>query len=475
MSRQKMREEGEEEAIGPISAERVRGLAMELRAKAESLEQARGLLAEFEDGGAEHLNDEEAARMALAAIELGDDRMMRRICEVFPGWTGSELAQRTSVEENPVLAALMSAQGPRCWEAIDDFHGDAWSWEIGGWPMIMWAVAARSKEAVAALLEREERDQTRAKRSGPTRSGLLWSLERSERGPARSAIALAAQMGDEDWLDWILDRAREQEELRGRDWNPSHAEDWSECKALAVALFELAQEDLRIAKGESEGTRRASRERVCRRLSEEGFEPDGRHRGQTSALGLVAAIAETDAGRGWERRLRPALELALELGSMRKPKPPRRPPRPGAHALELAGWSLDADLETRLLKAGFEPGERGCFEEGAARSLAAMAASPEQGWSGGMEIIEQLGDRKALSLAERLEGVEGWAPGAMAGRWVKALWAAKKALEKGKEDRVEAIKKEGLAAMEALALSMDTKPDRHSEPQPRRDPAALRI
>lgn len=448
----------------------IKELALSIRERHESLGEGFELLEAFKKGSLMEVSDDQAASMVMAAIHQDDPRAVREICEEHPGWIGAEATGSASERENPALAALVSPHGTDCFEAMNNFYGDVWRWSADRWPMIHWAVAMRSEQAVRALMRCHGRDMRRWKDKSWGPLGIMWTIEdqaaRGASAPGRSAMCVAAQMGDGEWMERLIEMAREQESQLGREWDPEAAER-SGHKALTVALFESALDDLRQACGRSRGASPADRERTVETLLKAGFKPDGSGFDQTAAIKMIAAVvvaeqARAKSGMGGEpamipegempfKALLPGVRAAQKAGSMRSS--PFGDPKEGAGLLELAGWSLDAELEERLLQMGVEPEQEGWFEQGAVEALSEVIGKVEASYEqAGGEIRGMIGAIRLEKLGERLNRSE-WRPAKAAAMMVKAWVSQAWAREDKEEEEADPVRLDrACAALDEKAM-----------------------
>jgi hypothetical protein len=294
------------------------------------------------------LADETNARL-LEAVRSGCGREARRALEEGAGaWLSSRWAHNEDESSNPVLLALTVAGGLDALDEMDDWLGGVCDWSMGRWKPIHWACASRHAEAVRWCLDR-----------GASLSDQEKPSERSFL--ARSALAIVVQIGDSDWLMELLRMVRG---LGAEKWSQLLRQDGrgpGGVSAIGTALFQMAQADLDSPGGESGRWRRCAR-----LLARCGFQPDT---ASVVAAKLAGALAPDVDPPGDARMLRPAVDLALALGSGESDEPGA--PTTGSAPFDRAGWRLDAEWRESLLACGFEEGVHGCWGQAAASRLLA--------------------------------------------------------------------------------------------------------
>jgi hypothetical protein len=308
-----------------------------------------------EDGPSEvepsssQINDE-----MLMAVASGDTWSLRRAIERGASiWLGGPECQSDDPLLNPALAALLSPFGAQCIEEFDSFFGDMRNWTHGRWNSAHWAVATKNEPVLAWALG----GRSNKRWNGESGLSLLDAEQSSDSaigGARRSALALAAQMGDPQWLRRVIEISAE----RGADAAYLAKRDtWGSVSSLGVALFELA-DGLRQGQSSKE---LAGREACVKILFEMGFSPDS---SKAPAAKLCVALALPNPGqKALNKSMARAAKMALAMGSgaWEEQKP--------AGLYEAAGMALDLDWARALDLCGLSEPEDGSFALGASKRL----------------------------------------------------------------------------------------------------------
>lgn len=305
----------------------------------------------------------EANEKMLVAVAAGDVRSLRGAIELgAEAWLGCPQSVSDDPRVNPALAALLSPWGTRCMEEFDAFFGDTRRWVHGRWGCAHWAVATKNGEALAWALG--------GSRRGAGQAGLMQEEAESRGAPGgarRSALALAAQMGDPSWLARVIGAA----ELGGVGRAElARLDRGSSVSALGLAMFELAN-GARQGGSEKE---LAGRVACAETLFELGFPVDG---SKAAGAKLCVALAlRSLEGREPNRAMSKAARRAVEMGSgAREGLAP-------AGGYEAAGLALDVEWARALSLCGMsEPGD-GSFALGASKRMLLDLRAPRcsEGW-----------------------------------------------------------------------------------------------
>lgn len=362
-----------------------------------------------ESEGARAMDPEELHHAMMMAVASDDDRGLFRLIERHANlWLDSPHSQSAEPMENPALAALLSPHGTRCVEAFDAFFGDVRKWKFGRHGCVHWAVAFRNEHALAWALRPERSDRSYWNRH---RDRGLTLLDREEsarceepgrRGAAgRSALAVAAAMGDAAWLA----RALELSEESGKSVEDLAREDRSSpVSAIGVALFELAE----IARGGGDPERERGVLGCAELLRGRGFPVDGH---KATALVIASYAHARPDEKAQNRAMRAAIERAHAIGSgADEDFAPASP-------FEAAGFELSAEWGKALALCGMADAGGAGFARGARARIARDNQEPsrlnfawmDMGYGGsrkGAEIAAALRRSPAPPGQDPLGGVE---------------------------------------------------------------------
>lgn len=319
------------------------------------------------DGGAQgsgasaaQINDQ-----MLMAVASGDTGSLRRAIERGAGeWLGSAQSRSDDPLVNPVLAALLSPFGFECMEEFDAFFGDMRAWTHGRWNCAHWAVAGKNEAALAWALKKSGRAASTLSVMDVEESGAALG------GARRSALALAAQMGDPMWLGRVVEISTLSGEgvavLARRDKA-------SPVSALGLAVFELAC-------GARDGMplkEWSAREACSDMLCEMGFPIDGAKAPAAKLCVALALAHPEDAGPNKAMAVVSRRAVAMGSGSWGGHSP--------AGAYEAAGLALDDDWARALDLCGMSEPKDGSFAMGAAKRMLAelRADARREGWEWG--------------------------------------------------------------------------------------------
>ena len=286
----------------------------------------------------------------LEYVRRGDSRGI--FCELENSaslWLGSVESLSDDPNVNPILAALLSPLGLNTLEAFDRFFTDIRKWNYGKWNLVHWALAAQSSEALDWALNSRTRllhhDQSWRD---------IFQVEHSEPPSVqRTGLAIAAQMGDPDWLLHVIKTCitsgASLDIMTQMDRN-------SQVSALGIALFEWA---IKAKEGASQDV--LNRQQSCITLLHQmGFSADSF---KTPAIKLCVALALHDPKHPLNTHLGRAACMASECGSGTK--------HLGVNLgmFESAGFSFDPEWAQALMYCGLAQHSQDSFLLGLSKRI----------------------------------------------------------------------------------------------------------
>lgn len=333
----------------PVPAKKVVSTKLVLRpvAQAKSAEPDESVQgADDEEYGTRSAQEINALMMRAVASDA--PRVLRRLIEERSvAWLGSSQSLSDTPTTNPVLAAILSPHGTRCADEFNAVYADVRKWTFGRWLPAHWAIAYKNEGALEWTLKGA------GERHGPSLMDFERCDSNSMSKACRSGLALAAQMGDPDWLAKVLEVAV----LSGASIEDMACSDRAgQPSAVATAIFAMSEAAREGAPKEEQ----ACFEACARLLVAKGFPSDG----MLPAGKLVCALAlRPNSDSGENKAMAGAVRLAMELGSgaWAGSVP--------AGAFEAAGLAMDSEWARALLLCGFSEPVDGSFALGMSKRM----------------------------------------------------------------------------------------------------------